>query len=312
MLERMPVDHLTGFFSREALKGFLQENMLEAASEKKSLYLTLVDLDRFKNFNDRFGHAFGDEILRYAAEVLRSTMGETSNYFFRYGGDEFIVVSLDKGPAEIVRCLKRYNSDTSYQPFVGQHKSYRITLSAGVTAFPKDAQTVDELIRKADKAMYFSKRHGRRMIAVVGTTNYIVMADIFMLLAVSIAGIYLMMYMFFNPLLVGKIASYLTNQAKRIKIVTKTPSLPKPVSIKPISEKPALPKQSDLDTVRLKDGNVYEGRILVNSPDEVIISVKNQNGETMRSLPASKIDIIKYGVRTPASNIPEGRNAEPK
>lgn len=311
MLERMPVDHLTGFFSREALKGFLQENILEAASEKKSLYLTLVDLDRFKNFNDRFGHAFGDEILRYAAEVLRSTMGETSNYFFRYGGDEFIVVSLDKGPAEIVRCLKRYNSGTSYQPFVGQHKSYRITLSAGVTAFPKDAQTVDELIRKADKAMYFSKRHGRRMIAVVGTTNYIVMADIFMLLAVSIAGIYLMMYMFFNPLLASNIASYFASQAKRIKIVTKTPSSTKPIPIT-VPIKPVLPKQSDLDTVRLKDGNVYEGRILVNSPDEVIISVKNQNGETMSSLPASKIDIIKYGVKTPASNIPEGRNAEPK
>ncbi len=299
MLERMPVDHLTGLFSRESLKEFLQENILEAASERKLLFLTLVDLDHFKNFNDKLGHVFGDEILKYASEMLRSVMGEDSNYFFRYGGDEFIVISLDTDMAKITRSLKNFNASAFYQPFLAQNKSYKITLSAGIATFPKDAQTVEELIGKADKAMYFSKRHGRKMIVSPGAMKRIFVTDIFALSVLAIVGLYTIMYLFVNPLFIDDITSYIAKQASRVKIVVKRdrpdkPALPKQAPVNPVPP-PVLPEKSTLDKVKLKDGGVYEGRILVNNSNGVIITIKKEKGEFMFSIPASKVESVKYG-----------------
>jgi diguanylate cyclase (GGDEF)-like protein len=309
MVAYMSTDHLTGFFSRESLNRFLQENMLEAASERKSLFLTLVDLDHFKSFNDKFGHVFGDEILKYAAEVLRSTMGETSNYFFRYGGDEFIIVSIDKKLSEIARSIKAYNTKTYYQPFLAKHRSYRLTLSAGIAIFPRDAQTVDDLIKKADKAMYFSKRHGRSRVTLAGMTKMILIGDIFKILVVGVASLIVSSYFTHNPDMVGVAASSIMKNVRRIKIVSMVRGIKIGFTPKTSAE-PDKPGRASgqFDVVKLRDGRTYEGRILVDSPDEVIISVKSEKGESMLSFPASKIDSIRRGIRMIAGDTSGTKN----
>ncbi len=287
MYEQLAVDHLTGFFSRQSLGEFLQESVIEAASDRKSILVTLVDLDHFKNFNDRFGHVFGDEILKHASEVLRSTVGETSNYFFRYGGDEFIIVSIDRKVGEVVRALRKYNAGTSYQPLLFKSRSYRITMSAGIAIFPKDAQTVEELIAKADKAMYFSKAHGRKTITLTYTMRYMVIGDVIAFLSIVISAVILIMFLWANSAVINNAASFFVSRIKTVKV---RPAA-RPVTV------PSKPAAARFDTVGLKDGASYQGRILAESADEVIIRVNSEEEEKLLNLPRSKIANIERGAK---------------
>ncbi|MDD5255162.1 MAG: GGDEF domain-containing protein, partial [Candidatus Omnitrophica bacterium] len=86
MAENVCPDFLTGFSLRDSLYPTLEKLMLEFQAQKKPFSLALLDLDRFKKFNDKFGHDFGDEILRYASSTLRMTVSEVQSLLFRYGG----------------------------------------------------------------------------------------------------------------------------------------------------------------------------------------------------------------------------------
>jgi len=306
MLERIEVDHLTGFLSRDLLNKFLQENMIEAASERKSLFITLLDLDRFKKFNDRFGHIFGDEILKYASEVMRSTFGETSNYFFRYGGDEFVVVSIDKKVSDIVRSIRKYNSQTYYKPTDPGSRLYRITFSAGIAVFPQDAQTVNDLIKKADKAMYFSKKHGRKTVTQVSNVLYRMLADIVTTIVVVVTGACLAGYLVYNnSYILRDTATNILDEIKRIKAVRAIKATTN-TGVAETAGAVAIPetKPSSLDVVTLKSGIVREGRILVNSASEIIMIVNTSKGELIISIATENIEAIKRGTSV-ASNKKE-------
>uniref|UniRef100_A0A7C4U6T0 GGDEF domain-containing protein n=1 Tax=candidate division WOR-3 bacterium TaxID=2052148 RepID=A0A7C4U6T0_UNCW3 len=147
------IDMLTGVLNRRTIEIEIERWIKRAKEEKKGLTIFFLDLDHFKEFNDRFGHQKGDEALKIFSDNLKKTIKE--GVCGRYGGDEFICLFYDTEKEEILRIgnelIKRIEKNK---------KLKGITLSIGISSFPEDGKTMDELIRVADKRCYDAKRFG--------------------------------------------------------------------------------------------------------------------------------------------------------
>jgi diguanylate cyclase (GGDEF)-like protein len=272
MFEQTQTDYLTGFIIRGGLNPLLERLVIEANLENKNFSVALVDLDHFKKFNDKFGHTFGDEVLKYATGTLRLTFYESQCYFFRYGGDEFIVVFPEKKPKEILPLFRQCSYNLLHRPFLFANKFYKITISCGIAGFPLDAKTVEELIEKADKAMYFSKRHGRNKTTLASMIRYLELRGVFVL--IGTIGVILSAMLIFYQSAFKKIIQPVISKIKNVRIV---------------------PKAQDLDTVILKNGIVFEGRIVTETEDKVILNLYLEKGEGLTTFNKSEIAQIKHG-----------------
>ena len=142
-------DFLTKYFTRESLAPFINESIKKAQEQKREFGIVLVDLDHFKRFNDKYGHDIGDEVLEYAASTLRITLkGEC--HFFRYGGDEFILVFDKSRLWEIFNFMKICRFQYGIRHFLHGMKHFRVTFSCGIASFPRDGKTAAALIKRAD------------------------------------------------------------------------------------------------------------------------------------------------------------------
>lgn len=150
-------DALTGMFNRRYLNDFLGQQIPMAKRQGKSISFLLLDLDHFKQVNDRFGHPVGDRILKEAADCVRSSVREY-DLLCRYGGEEFLVVLTATDPAEaaIVAERVRANMETADFGLSGQH----VTVSIGIASLPQDG-TKEEALVAADSRLYKAKREGR-------------------------------------------------------------------------------------------------------------------------------------------------------
>ncbi len=161
-------DYLTGLFNRRYMEETLERELLRALRNQMSLGVIMLDVDGFKQFNDRYGHAVGDSILRELGTLLLTHV-RREDIACRYGGDEFILVlpgsprSVTRERAELICELGR-----QIQPrFEGQALD-AITLSLGVAGFPDDGSSSAAILRAADVALYDAKRQGRGLVAVAG------------------------------------------------------------------------------------------------------------------------------------------------
>ncbi|MGD0707811.1 MAG: sensor domain-containing diguanylate cyclase [Anaerolineaceae bacterium] len=151
-------DHQTGLFNRRYLEETLERELLRASRKHITLGIIMLDVDEFKRFNDTYGHAAGDAILREMGSfLLKHVRGE--DITCRYGGDEFIIVLPDVTRA--VACKRaelicKYARQFHLQ-FEGQILE-AITLSYGVAVFPKDGPTGAAVLKAADDALYNAKR----------------------------------------------------------------------------------------------------------------------------------------------------------
>ena len=151
-------DQLTGLPNRVLFEQRL-EQALNALSHGRAIALHYIDLDGFKPINDKFGHGVGDLVLKRIAEAMLSTV-RSCDTVARIGGDEFVVIQTDfdtpKTGRMLASRLKQVIAETRY--FVDQ--DIRVSASVGIACAPWDGQTIVELLRKADMAMYNSKNSG--------------------------------------------------------------------------------------------------------------------------------------------------------
>jgi diguanylate cyclase (GGDEF)-like protein/PAS domain S-box-containing protein len=158
-------DSLTGLFNRRRFKEELEQRSAQAEQKGSQGALLWLDLDRFKEINDSFGHRAGDALLIEISLLLQKHLSK-SDTLARLGGDEFAIVlgntSLAEARASAQRLLQRVRQHT----VTLQGQPVHATVSIGITRFPQPSITIDELLAQADRAMYQAKDEGRNRYSV--------------------------------------------------------------------------------------------------------------------------------------------------
>jgi len=153
-------DELTGLPNRRLLLDRLNQAVAQAARQHKQVVLLLVDLDGFKSVNDRLGHAGGDKLLQAVARRL--TVGiRGADTACRYGGDEFLIMLPEVDNAGMAAAVWRKLKLALGEPYIIDGYQVRLTTSMGGVVYPTDGQTEEELIRRADGALYRAKARSR-------------------------------------------------------------------------------------------------------------------------------------------------------
>ena len=156
------IDMLTGIFNRRHLDEHLRRVISSARRHGRSIGLLLIDIDHFKEVNDRYGHLAGDAVLKDVAQRLRAAM-RTEDSLGRWGGEEFLGVLTDTPAASIGILAERMRKAVASAPFVvDEGREIPITVSIGHTDGTEDAEV---LVHRADDALYAAKGAGRNRVA---------------------------------------------------------------------------------------------------------------------------------------------------
>jgi diguanylate cyclase (GGDEF)-like protein len=160
LFNRAHFDSLTSLPNRRLCHDRLQQAIGQARGEGHELAVLFIDLDGFKHVNDSLGHSLGDELLRQTALRIAGSLRETDT-LARLGGDEYVVILPRIHGVLEAETIAENLIEALKQPFfVGDQKAF-VGASIGVTICPEDGETVEELLRKADTAMYTAKADGR-------------------------------------------------------------------------------------------------------------------------------------------------------
>ncbi|WP_068829429.1 sensor domain-containing diguanylate cyclase [Pseudomonas sp. BMS12] len=155
-------DSLTGLGNRKAFTEQLRSTLDKAQREHGALALIYLDLDRFKEVNDRYGHDVGDALLQSIAERLRGAVRQPDRVY-RLGGDEFTLVLPGSGSAAAEKLAARLLSELQGAAQIGELHIDFVTPSIGIALYPDHAQNPQALIKAADSAMYEAKRERNRV-----------------------------------------------------------------------------------------------------------------------------------------------------
>ncbi len=165
LLSRVITDSLTGLYNRHYLEEIANKELHKSKRHGYPLSVVMLDLDRFKEINDRYGHGAGDAVLKDFAQILKSNLRE-SDFLFRYGGEEFLIIMPFTSSKEAKKVLERLKLKISQKEsliIAGERISY--TFSAGIAEL-KDQQSIYELIAQSDEKLYMAKRYGRDAIVI--------------------------------------------------------------------------------------------------------------------------------------------------
>ena len=157
-------DAMTGLFNFRHFKRMLEKEISHAERYQTPLSLIFLDVDHFKQLNDRCGHPIGDKVLRMVAEVIARSV-RSSDLPCRYGGEEFAVIAPATPKSGVLLLAERIrNGVAALEIPEVVAAGMPISISGGVASFPEDAVSVDELIAKSDEALYQAKQGGRNRI----------------------------------------------------------------------------------------------------------------------------------------------------
>jgi len=157
-------DALTGVFNRRFFDDYLRNEVARATRQHAALAVAMIDVDHFKEFNDRFGHAAGDRALCQVARALETAIRQ-SDLIARYGGEEFVLILRESSAADAmdrVEYIRRVIAAERMQ--VADGTSRYITVSIGVASWPSDGVTPAELLAEADRRLFDAKKAGRNMV----------------------------------------------------------------------------------------------------------------------------------------------------
>lgn len=161
-------DPLTGRHNRRYMLDTLARDLKQAKRFSLPLSVVMVDIDRFKNFNDKHGHLAGDEALKGISGVLAVNIRD-SDVVARWGGEEFLVSLVQTDKPGGINAAEKLREAVEGLTFNFKGKKARLTISCGVATFEEDGRTLEELLEAADQALYLAKDGGRnRVVAFSG------------------------------------------------------------------------------------------------------------------------------------------------
>lgn len=160
-LEELSIrDPLTGLYNYRHLQTSLDEEIERSRRYRHNFFILMIDIDHFKDVNDTHGHLFGDFVLKQLGEIISVEL-RASDRLFRYGGEEYLILMNEISENEAVSAANRLMDVVRGHTFQAGGVCAKITVSMGGAFFPTDALDKVNLIKKADQALYRSKRSGR-------------------------------------------------------------------------------------------------------------------------------------------------------
>ncbi|MGE3147094.1 MAG: diguanylate cyclase, partial [Pseudorhodoplanes sp.] len=164
-IEMAVTDALTGLHNRRYLDNHLRTLFDRAVTRRRSLSVMITDIDRFKSVNDRWGHDGGDEVLKEFARRLRKNV-RGIDLACRFGGEEFVVVMPDTDGVVAEKVAERVRAEIAAAPFVvgKAGDTIEVTVSVGVSELRRVGDTVEDLMKRADLALYEAKAGGRNRV----------------------------------------------------------------------------------------------------------------------------------------------------
>jgi diguanylate cyclase (GGDEF)-like protein len=160
-------DGLTGLYNQMHFFQLLERETRKAQRYDMSFSLIIFDVDHFKNFNDRNGHLRGSETLRAVAELMRRKF-RASDLLAKYGGDEFVIILPQTDKVGAYLAAERLREGIEKQEFPGAETQpqKKLTISIGLAAYPEHGAGANEILNRADKALYFAKESGRNRTVI--------------------------------------------------------------------------------------------------------------------------------------------------
>ncbi|MBI3292082.1 MAG: diguanylate cyclase [Elusimicrobia bacterium] len=172
LLRETITDALTGAYNQRYFHRVLQQELDRARRSNHLLSLLMLDIDHFKTYNDSQGHELGSILLKKVCDVIRDNLREI-DILARYGGDEFCAILPETPPEEARNVVARIMEAVASCRFPGQETlpGKRLTLSIGGASFPVDARSANDLLIKADEALYAAKQAGRACLRWTALTT---------------------------------------------------------------------------------------------------------------------------------------------
>ncbi|MFC1745118.1 diguanylate cyclase [Candidatus Riflebacteria bacterium] len=170
LYEQAITDVLTGLFVRRFFLQVLEKEINRVHHYSGKFCLVFLDVDKFKTFNDTYGHDAGDEVLKMVAESLKSN-ARTSDTCVRYGGEEFVLLLPATNLDNAVIVSERLRTKIENNIVIYGEHELKVTASFGICEFPTMASDADELIKNADLALYLSKKNGRNRITIFDSSK---------------------------------------------------------------------------------------------------------------------------------------------
>ncbi len=158
-------DSLTGVFTRKHFLDRFTEEIEYSGKFGYRFAFLMLDVDHFKEYNDRYGHLVGDAVLRSVAKSIKDDLRQI-DLIGRYGGEEFAVILTQTDKQGAVFAAERIRQSLAEKTIKSYDESLRVTISIGVAMFPDDAKDPQPLIEKADEALYKAKEAGRNKVCI--------------------------------------------------------------------------------------------------------------------------------------------------
>lgn len=159
-------DSLTGLFNKGSMSTYFEDNVRTLAAKQKNLFMIVLDIDFFKQYNDLYGHVAGDECLLKTSKCIENSLRRTNDAAFRFGGEEFVVITLCDDISQAIRIAERIQENIAQAKIdhKGSQVSPWLTASLGIAQWRVD-MPLEALLEHADKELYKAKRGGRNRIS---------------------------------------------------------------------------------------------------------------------------------------------------
>jgi diguanylate cyclase (GGDEF)-like protein len=167
LLKASLTDSLTGWLNRRALHDVAEREFQRYRRNHAPAAFIVFDIDHFKSVNDRYGHAVGDAALRHVTSLATHAL-RGYDALFRLGGEEFAVLITGNGPAEVRQVAERMRALIESTPLQTEEESVPLTVSLGIAAWSVTDRNWEEALRRADDALYHSKKQGRNCTSTHG------------------------------------------------------------------------------------------------------------------------------------------------